>query len=299
MNIYLMDKKIKKILQCPNCSSEKFIDKVNSYECKVCKSSYKYDKGQLDLRLPKEKVVNIPFAIGGDFVINHSFAPLSINENSQLNFNSLKVPAHLTKELLSHFPKGDGGNSLALDLGSGKVGVHKEVVETAGYIYVGFDYESPSADIIGDAHSLPFLDNSFDFVLSMAVLEHIKFPFIYSKEIYRVLKPNGTLIGSVAFLEGFHSHSYYHHTHYGTYNTLDSAGFNNITVAPNARWHVLKAQSSFLFPKLPRRLSRLIIFPVYLFSRIWFVFLSLIKRKNMEGKRILSQSASFFFIARK
>ena len=293
-----LSESIKNILQCPFCSSREFTDTVESYECKVCKSSYRFNKGQLDLRLQKQKVVDIPFAIGDDFVIDHSFDPLKINEYSQLKFNYKKVPSHLTRELLSYFPKGDGRNSLALDLGCGN-GIHKDVIETAGYKYVGFDYNSNSADILGDAHSLPFADNSIDFILSMAVLEHIKFPFIYSKEIYRVLKPNGTLIGSVAFLEGFHSHSYYHHTHYGTYNTLDSAGFNNITVAPNARWHVLKAQSSFLFPKLPRRLSRLIIFPVYLFSRIWFVFLSLIKRKNMEGKRILSQSASFFFIARK
>ena len=81
-------------------------------------------------------------------------------------------------------------------------------------------------------HSIPFAEKSIDLVLSMAVLEHIQYPFIYSKEVHRILKTNGTFIGSVAFLEGFHSNSYYHHTHYGTYNTLSTSGFKDITLFP-------------------------------------------------------------------
>lgn len=41
---------------------------------------------------------------------------------------------------------------------------------------------------------LPFDDNTFDVVFSKSVLEHLKDPSNYIKEIYRTLKPNGRLI---------------------------------------------------------------------------------------------------------
>jgi ubiquinone/menaquinone biosynthesis C-methylase UbiE len=63
----------------------------------------------------------------------------------------------------------------------------------------------------GDAHSLPFKDQSFDCVLSYAVLEHLHAPWVAIHEVARILKPGGIYIGSVSQGEPFH-HSYFHHT---------------------------------------------------------------------------------------
>ena len=49
-------------------------------------------------------------------------------------------------------------------------------IESVGYRYVGVDYSSPSADLLADAHSIPFADNSFECVFSYAVLEHLHSP---------------------------------------------------------------------------------------------------------------------------
>jgi len=48
----------------------------------------------------------------------------------------------------------------------------------------------------GDAYSLDFTNNSFDFVLMMEVIEHLENPLKALKEAFRVLKSNGVLIVS-------------------------------------------------------------------------------------------------------
>lgn len=45
--------------------------------------------------------------------------------------------------------------------------------------------------VLGDAHKLPFEDNSFDVITAMEVIEHISDPVKFITEIKRVLKPNG------------------------------------------------------------------------------------------------------------
>lgn len=67
-----------------------------------------------------------------------------------------------------------------------------------------------SPDIIGDIHQMPFKDNSLDAIICMAVLEHVKNPFIASSEMFRVLKPGGYLFVYVPFL-------YYYHAEIGYY----------------------------------------------------------------------------------
>ena len=60
-------------------------------------------------------------------------------------------------------------------------------------------------DIIADGHLLPFKDNTFDAVISEAVLEHVQSPNLVASEIYRVLKPDGYICIAVPFLQGYHA----------------------------------------------------------------------------------------------
>jgi ubiquinone/menaquinone biosynthesis C-methylase UbiE len=50
---------------------------------------------------------------------------------------------------------------------------------------------------------MPFSDNSYDLVFLIEVLEHVHNPQKALSEIYRVLKPGGTLIFSVPFINLF------------------------------------------------------------------------------------------------
>lgn len=65
--------------------------------------------------------------------------------------------------------------------------------------------EYENIDVVGDAHCLPFRDNSIDIVLLKNVLEHIREPETALREIYRVLKPQGFLYAKVPFLQPFHA----------------------------------------------------------------------------------------------
>jgi ubiquinone/menaquinone biosynthesis C-methylase UbiE len=68
---------------------------------------------------------------------------------------------------------------------------------------------------------LPFKDNSFDVILSLAVLEHVKNPWIHANEMIRVLKPGGIIYADVPFLQPYHG--YPHH-----YYNMTTAGLKNL-----------------------------------------------------------------------
>ncbi|MDR3389313.1 MAG: methyltransferase domain-containing protein [Rudaea sp.] len=105
-------------------------------------------------------------------------------------------------------------NGWILDCGAGKRSVYYDNV--VNFEIVAYD----TTDVRGVGEVLPFADNSFDAVVSIAVLEHVKDPFRCAAEIARVLKPGGDLICCVPFLQPYHGypHHYYNMTHQGLTN---------------------------------------------------------------------------------
>ncbi|MBL7996066.1 class I SAM-dependent methyltransferase [bacterium] len=289
------------ILRCAYCGNA--INKKNDgAECQGCKTFYpSAASGPLDLRLRKSRKYELEFNIDSELLPpgGFNFETLTMNKKPAVDFSNMTVPHHLTAEVLSYFPKAASKGSLMLDLGCGDT-VHRDVSNRAGFEYVGLDYFSPDAPILGDAHALPFADNTFDFILSIAVLEHIRYPFVMMREAHRVLKPHGKLIGTVSFLEPFHGDSFYHHTHLGLYNSLQYGGFKIERIAPSKTWSGLRAQANMiLFPKLPRILSQAVVLPIEMLHRIWWSAGRLITKKGDEQGRIRSTTGAFTFIASK
>ena len=103
------------------------------------------------------------------------------------------------------------GDGLVLDCGAGSRDVYFDNVvnfEIAPY---------PSTDVLGVGEVLPFKDETFDAVISVAVLEHVRQPWLAAKEIIRVLKPGGQLRCCVPFLQPRHGypHHYFNMTEQG------------------------------------------------------------------------------------
>lgn len=290
-------------LACPYCRAP-LEQKGTGAFCGNCQTLYPFlENGQLDLRLQKTRIENITFELGKPLFPKEgfTFSRLQKNLDPAIDPATLKVPWHLTRALLSQFPKAEQKGSLMLDLGCGD-GVHKETAEAFGFEWVGLDYSLPEAPIRGDAHALPFKDGSFEFILSIAVLEHIQFPFVMTREAVRVLQPGGLFIGTVSFLEPFHNDSYYHHSHLATYNSLRNAGFQVEQVSPAPEWPGLLAISEMaLFRMMPSWLVRVLVWPLQALHRIWWALGYLFTRseRSSEPYRVLSTSGAFSFIARK
>lgn len=87
-----------------------------------------------------------------------------------------------------------------------------------------------NVDIAADASQIPFADNTFDVVYSLAVLEHVPDPPAVVAEMLRVLKPGGRLYSEIPFIFFFHGYpaDYTRYTEQGMrrlFAQLDDASF--------------------------------------------------------------------------
>jgi Methyltransferase domain len=203
-------------LRCPDCSNAMRIGM--DVMCSVC-NHHKALQPPVDLRPARPRSI----AIELNAVI--STPPHEVLE--QVNIGPPKItydgpPAQRdSRELISEMIRSVPPNGKVLDLGCGPRD-QAQPIESVGYRYVGVDYSSPSADLLADAHSIPFGNDSFDCVFSYAVLEHLHSPFVAIREIERVLRPGGVFIGTVSQGEPFHA-SYFHHTTWGLVSLAESS----------------------------------------------------------------------------
>jgi SAM-dependent methyltransferase len=91
-----------------------------------------------------------------------------------------------------------------------------------------------NTSVVGDAHELPFADDTFDAVVSYNTFEHLAEPAAAAKEIYRVLKPGGSLRLQTAFLQPLHEEPahFYNATEYGLRRWFSDFDIIDCFVAP-------------------------------------------------------------------
>ena len=83
-----------------------------------------------------------------------------------------------------------------------------------------------------NGEELPFRDSAFEVVFSKQVFEHVMRPEKLLKEISRVLKVGGIFIGSVSYLEPYHSFSISNFTPFGLKILTKEAGLELIELRP-------------------------------------------------------------------
>jgi SAM-dependent methyltransferase len=157
-----------------------------------------------------------------------------------------------------------------------------------------------TTDVLGVADQLPFADASFDGLISIAVLEHVKNPFVCATEIARVLKPGGWLKCCAPFLQPLHGfpHHYFNMTHEGLRTLFEpylDIERQEVNPATHPVWAIawqLRSWTEALPPVakkafLRQRVSDLIAFPGAMLQNSWARELPLEKQFELAAATVL------------
>ncbi len=169
--------------------------------------------------------------------------------------------------------------------------------------YTGVDVgDNPHADIkIQPGERLDFEDNTFDFVLSSQVLEHVKEVDQYMEECRRVLKPGGVLLLSTHGTWQFHASPYDYNrwTCMGLQYLLERSGFDVLEYKPILGQLAVTSQLrlSFFdsFANMIGTAGRIILAPVAMMYQFKMMLEDAITPARVKKR----DSAIFLFISRK
>ena len=187
------------VLACPTCKGALLRDGKN-FSCETCRARYPFTGNAVDF---------LPEKLRAEF----SITPTDSVSDWGLDQRVIDtVTANPEK--------------LYLDVGAGFTSRCFENVVNLEIV----DY--PPTDVLGIGEKLPFGDASFDGVISLVVLEHVKDPFACAGEMMRVLKPGGELFCSVPFLQPYHGfpNHYYNMTHSGLVNLFPGMEIKKVDV---------------------------------------------------------------------
>ena len=128
--------------------------------------------------------------------------------------------------------------SRILDAGAGE-GSYRNRFEKQRYVGVDLgigdaDWNYTGLDAVADLQGLPFSAGTFDAVLNVVTLEHVREPACVLAELARALKPGGRLLLIVPheWEEHQQPHDYFRYTRYGARYLLERAGFDDIAIKP-------------------------------------------------------------------
>ncbi|MDH3638411.1 MAG: class I SAM-dependent methyltransferase [Gammaproteobacteria bacterium] len=169
----IADKWFSDYLMCPDCGGELLFD-GRAARCADC-GFQRVDGALVDLRplrpAPRQISLTVVPAVSPENRLN-----AIDTEQPNMSYDGpspLRSSRGLMSEICRYLPEpGD-----VLDLGCGPRD-QAIPLEYLGHRYVGIDRASSAADLLADAHALPFRSATFDCVLSYAVLEHLHNPII-------------------------------------------------------------------------------------------------------------------------
>ena len=145
---------------------------------------------------------------------------------------------------------GDGlpAGMRVLDAGAGE-GQYASHFERHRYIGVDLgvgdaDWSYTALDAVADLAALPFADATFDAVINIVTLEHVREPKSVLCELGRVLRPGGQLllVTPHEWEEHQQPYDYYRYTRYGLAYLLGCSGFSDLQIVPVGRFFRLHSR---------------------------------------------------------
>ena len=297
----LEDQEIVDILICPKCGGN--LHQKSKIECQNenCKGSYSV-VNNVPILIDEENslfsTADLVAAKDTTFETNRSslkafvrklIPDLSLNPMTQQNFKELETEILKKKT-----------NAVILVLGGGMIGKGMEdFMSIPQFKFIESDvYWGPRTNLMLDAHSLPFADDSVDAVIIQAVLEHVIDPYRCVQEINRVLHEGGLVYSETPFMQQVHmgKYDFTRFTHLGHRRLFRR--FDEISSGPACgpamafAWAFKYFLSSF---SKSRRISKLLGILGTLVS-FWLIYLDyfLIRKPGSYDA-----ASSYFFLGRK
>jgi SAM-dependent methyltransferase len=286
-------------LSCSMCGGAVLAGGTVSVDCVTCEAVFPLSAdGQIDFRLLAPRQVQLTVEIGSAPPV---VPPIELGPNPapEVDLTALSLPPTISHRFATWLPRASRPGAVALDLGCGDTRA-RGLVERAGYTYVGIDYEGSHAQYLADAHSLPFEDGAFDLVVTTAVIEYLRQPYVAMQEVHRVLREDGAFCGNVGFLIPYLPVTYFHHTHMGILSTLGHAGFHVERLLMDNTWTAIESTTQMAyFPRLPRALRALLVRPYKALHGLWWRLGNrFADRPLSDVERQLRVTADVEFIAR-
>jgi ubiquinone/menaquinone biosynthesis C-methylase UbiE len=123
----------------------------------------------------------------------------------------------------------NGPGKRVLNLGSGVGQFDHYLSKNIKTINLDISFSKKNLHVVADAHFLPFKSECLDVVYSIAVLEHVKKPWIVADEIFRVLHSGGYVVLELPFLNVIHDeHDYFRFTDKEIRSLFDERRFDVI-----------------------------------------------------------------------
>lgn len=199
-------------LRCVQCHTAGQLDAVDeTLVCRHCGFSYMLERG-VPIMLNSEARA----AFDADFAVEHAAIMLNQYQAAETptrrTWKSRLIGSLRPPEVMLHYNPDLTRKSETWDLFMHE-GSDTRILNVGGGPFRYSDQELTlnirpftNVDCVGDAHSIPFADNTFDTIICVAVLEHVYDPERVVAEMIRVLKPNGRLYAEVPFIFFFHGY---------------------------------------------------------------------------------------------
>lgn len=159
-----------------------------------------------------------------------------LRPNARTLFRALE-PRQYSRSSIFNSSYLTGVQGVVLDIGCG--GFVKDHRFNGRVRYYGLDITSRAKHIRGDAHYLPVGDSTVDWVLLVAVLEHVLDPAQVLREARRVLRPDGRVYVAVPFLQMRHGDTdYWRWTGDGLRELVRANGFSVLREGTNGGFQV-------------------------------------------------------------
>ena len=173
------------------------------------------------------------------------------------------------------------------DLGCGNMH-YRGFIEILNAQYVGVDWNQSLhsivlPDVICDLNGkLPIATNAADTVMCISVLEHLKNPEAFLKEVRRIVKSEGKVFFQVPFMWHVHEapHDFRRFTKYALNNMFVEAGFDDVLIVEQSGLGLTIALKLNYFllsllrgPRYLRKVLRILLSPIFIINQSIGAFL--------------------------